>query len=145
MKKDHVVYLKHILDAIDRIEEYTRGVGYEDFMRTNLVQAGVIREIEIIGEATKRLTQGFKERYSDIPWKQIAGMRDKLIHDYFGIDMDAVWDTTERDIPILKGKIVSQIGNDVIVEVGLKSEGTIDISEFPAPDALEPGQEIEDT
>jgi uncharacterized protein with HEPN domain len=105
MKKDHVVYLKHILDAIDRIEEYTRGVGYEDFMKTNLVQAGVIREIEIIGEATKRLTQGFKGKYRDIPWKQMAGMRDKLIHDYFGIDLDAVWDTTERDIPILKGSI----------------------------------------
>ena len=105
MKKDHVVYLKHILDAIDRIEEYTRGVGYEDFMKTNLVQAGVIREIEIIGEATKRLTSGFKERYSDMPWKQMAGMRDKLIHDYFGVDLDAVWDTIERDIPVLKGSI----------------------------------------
>ena len=78
---------------------------YGDFMNNNLVQAGVMREIEIIGEASKKLNQGFKEKYPDIPWKKIAGTRDKLIHDYFGVDLDAVWGTVEKDIPILKNKL----------------------------------------
>ena len=105
MKKDNLVYLRHILDAIHRIEEYIEGVEYEDFMNNNLIQAGVMREIEITGEATKGLMQGFKEKYPDIPWKKMSGMRDKLIHDYFGVDLDAVWDTVEKDIPLLKDKI----------------------------------------
>jgi uncharacterized protein with HEPN domain len=105
MKKDDIVYIRHILDAISRIEEYTKEVGYENFMSNNLIQAGVVREIEIIGEATKRLSRGIREKYPDIPFKKMAGMRDKLIHDYFGVDLDAVWKTVEKDIPSLKKEI----------------------------------------
>ncbi len=101
------LYLKHIINAISRIEEYTREIGYEDFIKNHLVQDGVIRQIEIIGEATKRLSNDIREKYSDVPWKDIAGMRDKLIHDYFGIDIDAVWDTVEKDLPVLKKKIIN--------------------------------------
>lgn len=104
-ERDNIVYLKHILDAINRIVDYTTEIKYENFMNNNLVQAGVIREIEIIGEASKRLTPEFKEKYPHIEWKKMAGMRDKVIHDYFGVDLDAVWDTVERDIPQLKDKI----------------------------------------
>ncbi len=105
MKRDNLVYLRHILDAIHRIGEYTEGVEYKDFMNNNLVQAGVIREIEIIGEASKRLTSEFRGKYPDIPWKKMAGMRDKVIHGYFGVDLDAVWDTIEKDITMLGSKI----------------------------------------
>jgi len=105
MKKDDSVYLRHILDAISRIEEYTRGVEYEDFMDDHLIQDGVIRQIEIIGEATKRLSRAIREKHSEIPWKDMAGMRDKLIHDYLGVDIDAVWDTVKRDVPTMKNKL----------------------------------------
>jgi uncharacterized protein with HEPN domain len=106
MKKDDTVYMKHILDAIHRVEEYTQNIEYKDFIKNHLIQDGVIRQIEIIGEAAKRLSNGIKEKYKDIPWKDIVGMRNKLIHDYFGVDIDAVWETVKKDIPVLKRKLM---------------------------------------
>jgi len=105
MKKEDTAYLKHILDAITRIAEYTAGIEYEDFIENHLIQDGVIRQIEIIGEATKRISDEIKKEHLDIPWKDMAGMRGKLIHDYLGVDMDALWDTVENDIPTLKSKV----------------------------------------
>ncbi len=77
MKKEDSVYLSHIFDAIERIEEYVQGIRYEDFMDNHLIQDGVIRQTEIIGEATKRLSVEIRKEHPDIPWKDIAGMRDK--------------------------------------------------------------------
>ena len=74
MKKDDSVYLRHVLDAISRIEEYTQDITYQDFLDNHLRQDGVIRQIEIIGEATKKLSLELKERYPEIPWKDVAGM-----------------------------------------------------------------------
>lgn len=105
MTKDNGVYLRHIMDAICRIEEYVKDMREEDFMGNKLVQAGVIRELEIIGEATKRLSGDLRDKYPDIPWKKMAGMRDKLIHDYFGVDLGAVWDSIAKEIPLLKNRI----------------------------------------
>ena len=112
MNKDNTVYIRHIIDAIKRLEEYLKGIDYESFLNSNLLQAGVIRELEIIGEASKKLGNDFKKQYPDIPWKKIAGMRDKLIHDYFGVDLDAVWETVERDIPELRNNLKQIIGNE---------------------------------
>ncbi|MCZ7399524.1 MAG: DUF86 domain-containing protein [Candidatus Methanoperedens sp.] len=109
MKKDDIVYLRHILDAISRIEEYIKGLNYDDFMDNHLVQDGVVRQIEIVGEATKRVSTEMREKYPDIPWRKMSGMRDKLIHDYLGVDLDAVWDTVEKDIPVLKDEIQTVI------------------------------------
>ena len=105
MKKEDTIYLRHILDAILRIEKYINDIEYGEFMDNQLIQDGVIRQIEIIGEAAKRLSDELRKRHLDIPWKDMAGMRDKLIHNYLGVDIDAVWDTVEKDIPVLKNKI----------------------------------------
>jgi uncharacterized protein with HEPN domain len=109
VKKDNSAYLRHIQDAISRIENYIQGIGYKEFMDNHLIQDGVIRQIQIIGEATKRLSDEIKEEHPGIPWKDIMGMRDKLIHDYFGVDLDAVWDTAKQDIPALKSKLIGII------------------------------------
>ncbi|MFH1387454.1 MAG: DUF86 domain-containing protein [bacterium] len=101
------LYLQHISDAIKKIEEYAKGLDYKDFLQNTLVQDGIIRQIEIIGEATKNLSDATRNEYKNIPWKDIAGMRDKLIHDYFGVDIDAIWETVKTDIIELKSEIAS--------------------------------------
>jgi len=105
MQRDDSVYLKHIRDAILKIDGYTRKVSAASFKKDTLIQDGVIRQIEIIGEATKRLSDKLRKDNKDIPWDDIAGMRDKMVHDYFGVDIEKVWLTVQHDIPILKKQI----------------------------------------
>lgn len=101
------MYLRHIFDAMLTIEEYLQNIDYDEFISNGkkLLRDGVVRQIEIIGEATKKLSEIIRKKYPEVPWKDMAGMRDKLIHGYFGVDFDAVWETAETDIPALKGKI----------------------------------------
>jgi uncharacterized protein with HEPN domain len=105
MKRDDAPYLRHILDAIAKVEAYTQGIDEEAFHTNTLVQDGVIRQIEIIGEATKQLSAKLRGTYAPIPWADIAGMRDKLIHAYFGVDVGQVWLTAKDDLPLLKAEI----------------------------------------
>jgi uncharacterized protein with HEPN domain len=109
MKKDDRIYLDHILDSFAKVGQYLEDVGYEDFQGDEEKQDAVIRKIEVAGEATKRLSVEFREKYSQVPWRAIAGMRDKLIHDYFDIDLDTVWETATKDIPDLILEIESII------------------------------------
>lgn len=103
MKKDSV-YLRHILDAVSKIESYV-SVGREAFLSTSHWQDAVVRQLEIIGEATKRISAELRSNYPDIPWRRMAGLRDILIHDYLGVDLSMVWEVTQRDLPDLKTKI----------------------------------------
>ena len=99
MQKDNLFYIGHIKTCIEKIQQYTAGLSEEDFLNNALVQDAVIRNFEIIGEATKKLAPAFKEQYPAIPWRKIAGMRDKLIHDYIGVDLEAVWAVVTDILP----------------------------------------------
>jgi uncharacterized protein with HEPN domain len=111
--KDDLVFIEHILLCIDKIQEYTKNLNSQEFNKNELIQDAVIRNIEIIGEATKKISKDLKSQYPEIPWKEMSGMRDKLIHDYFGIDVDVVWNTVNEDIPYLKSLIenIDKINN----------------------------------
>jgi uncharacterized protein with HEPN domain len=102
--KDDRIYLLHVRDAIQHIVSHT-AEGKESFFSDRKTQDAVVRNLEIVGEAIKRVSVTLKEAHPDIAWKPIAGMRDKLIHDYFGVNLQLVWDVVERDLPVLKQKI----------------------------------------
>jgi len=106
MKKGTRIFLEDIRESIDRIEEYTRDIDEEDFMRDVRTQDAVIRRLEIMGEAVKNIPEDFRNKYSDVPWKQIAGMRDVLIHGYSRVNLERVWKVVKNDLPELKIKIL---------------------------------------
>jgi uncharacterized protein with HEPN domain len=97
-------YLRHIRDAIRAIEEYTRQ-GRDQFFSDKRTQDAVIRNFEIIGEPSKALSKDLRDRTEDLPWRRIAGMRDRLIHQYFGVDLELVWSAVERELPALGARV----------------------------------------
>lgn len=103
--RDYRDYIKDILDSINDIENFTRGMAFKKFLKDKKTVNAVIRSIEIIGEASKKIPNSLKKKYIKIPWKKMAGMRDKVIHEYFGVDLNIVWKTIEKDIPELKRKV----------------------------------------
>ena len=102
--KDDQVFLLQILEFIEKIDTYTQN-GKEEFMLTPLIQDAVIRNFEIIGEAVKQVSDQIKKEHAEIHWREIAGFRDVLIHKYMGVDLDAVWNAVEIDLPILREKM----------------------------------------
>ena len=105
MKKEIKIFLEDIKGSIERIEEYIRDMSKEHFMEDIRTQDAVIRRLEIIGEAAKNIQEDFRHKYPDIPWKQIAGMRDVLIHGYFSVNLERVWVVVKSDLPKFKLKI----------------------------------------
>jgi len=104
--KDDRAYLLHIRDAIDLIADYTKD-GRATFLSDSKTQDAVLRKLEVIGEAVKHLSSTAKERNPDIPWRAISGLRDKLIHEYFGVNLSLVWEVVERDLPVLRATVES--------------------------------------
>jgi len=101
-RRDYRDYLQDILDSINDIENFVRGMGFEEFKGDRKTINAVVRSIEVIGEASKRIPRSLKAKYRGIPWRGMAGMRDKLIHEYFGVDVEILWKTAKDDIPPLK-------------------------------------------
>lgn len=99
MIKDDKLYLRHILENLEKALRYSENLNYESFLKNEEKQDAVIRKIEVAGEAAKKLSSAFKEKYHAVPWRAIAGMRDKLIHNYFEIDIETIRLTLQEDIP----------------------------------------------
>lgn len=103
--RNELLYLQDILDAVKRIRIFIGKMSYDEFIKDEKTQYAVIRALEIVGEASKKINQEFKEIYSDLPWREMSGMRDKLIHDYFGVNTEVIWKTAKEDIPLLYKKL----------------------------------------
>ena len=105
MSKNFTIYLNDIREAINSIEIFVEGMTFEEFKNDDKTSSAVIRKFEIIGEATKNLPTDMRNQHSQIPWKEIAGMRDKLIHTYSEVDLKLVWMTIKKRLPELKSVI----------------------------------------
>ena len=109
LQKDPTIFLKHIKDAITKIERYSSG-GKAKFFGNTMAQDAVIRNLEIIGEATRHIPESYRKEHAEIPWRSITALRNVLIHEYFGVDMEQVWGVVRNRIPMLKRNVLELLG-----------------------------------
>ncbi len=119
MSRSAIEYLRHILDEAEYLMDRTRGLTYEEFLRDPTLQRAFMRSLEIIGEAAKQVPVEMREKYSHVEWRAMAGMRDRLIHHYFGVDYEIVWDVVVNKIPALS----HAIRRIIEAETGASPEG----------------------
>ena len=105
MPRDYKVYLEDILEAIGKVREYTSGMSQATFFDDSKTVDAVVRNLEIIGEAVKNIPEEIRSQYPDVEWKKIGGLRDILIHEYFGIDVEIIWDILQVKLPILENQV----------------------------------------
>ena len=105
MSRSRLEYIRHILDEAEYLVVHSRGMSREQFMRDETVKRAFVRSIEIIGEASKQVPEVFRQKYPHVEWRAMAGMRDKLVHEYFGVDYDIVWDVVTSKIPKMRRDI----------------------------------------
>jgi uncharacterized protein with HEPN domain len=127
MTREYIDYINDILDAINEIEEFIEGMGYDAFMEDKKTRNAVIRSLEVMGEAVTKIPHDIRDKYLEIPWKRIAGMRNKLIHEYFGVDLDIVWTVCTEEIPPLKPFIMTALDD---MDKGKNQLSKIDTSDM---------------
>jgi uncharacterized protein with HEPN domain len=120
-RRDYILFIEDILTCIEKIERYTSNVSFEGFSRNDMAVDAVIRNFETIGEAVKKIPKETKKKYIGVEWKEAAGFRDVLIHDYFGIDIEAVWDTVRNNIPPFKKQIEKVLESEKASKRGAKN------------------------
>ena len=103
--KDDTVYLRHIYEAIEKVESYLSDASFESFSQNDMMIDAVVRELEIIGEATGNLSNSFCEKHQQVPWGKVRGIRNVLVHEYYNVDLTIVWDTCKKNLPELKSFI----------------------------------------
>lgn len=108
--KDSRVYLTHILECIQKIERGLSG-GKDGFLKSDLLQDAVVRNLQVLSESTQRLSDELKTRYPQVEWRKIADFRNRLVHDYLGVDLEIVWQVVENDLPVLKRAILEMLRN----------------------------------
>lgn len=116
MKRRSSLYIKDIIDAINKVEEFVENMDFDDFIKDDKTSSAVIRKIEIIGEATKQLSKDVRDKFRNIPWSAMAKTRDKIIHFYHGVDYEVIWKIIKEDLPPLKHQL------EEIHEILLKEE-----------------------
>ena len=104
-KRDYILFLEDILNSIEKLEKYTKDLDFKAFSKNEMVIDAVTRNLEVMGEAVKNVPLDVQKKYPEVEWKEAKGFRNILIHDYFGIDLESVWDTINDDIPLLKKHI----------------------------------------
>jgi len=110
--KDDQIYLRHIQQAIEKIEKYVKPVEYEAFIANDMMFDAVVRELQVIGEATKRFSENYKISHKLVPWDAIAGFRNRAVHEYFDINALTVWETVVYDLPELKKMLGLPVGHE---------------------------------
>jgi uncharacterized protein with HEPN domain len=113
MSKQVRVYFSDILQAIEEIEEFTRGLTFEEFIKNKMAIRAVTMDFAVIGEASKQIPAEVKSRYSQVPWREMAGIRDKIIHGYAYIKLSVLWDAVNLDLPILKPLVKKILENEL--------------------------------
>ncbi|MBS3065535.1 DUF86 domain-containing protein [Candidatus Pacearchaeota archaeon] len=106
MEKEDIIFIEHILDSINAIENFSKDISKEELISNRLKQSAIVREIEIVGEAVKNISKKLKKKHTEVEWKDIVGTRDKMIHHYFSVDINVIWEIVKTDIPELKSKVL---------------------------------------